>query len=74
MTPAEVAYKTSVAEAASEDELVMQELPQVHYIAAGIPERLQLHLKACPEVCVKGAGNMLGKPLMNRSQRARILI
>ena len=30
MTPAEVAYKTSVADTASEEELVMQELQQVY--------------------------------------------
>jgi len=45
MTPAEVAYKTSVADTASEEELVMQELPQVYYIAARIRERLPQHVE-----------------------------
>jgi len=45
MTPAEVAYKTSVANTASEEELVMQELPQVYYIAARIRERLPQHVE-----------------------------
>jgi len=40
MTPAEVAYKSSVAEAADPSDLVMQELSQVYYIAARIRERL----------------------------------
>jgi len=45
MTPVEVAYKTSVADTTSEDELVMQELPQVYYIAARIRERLPQHVE-----------------------------
>lgn len=44
MTPAEVAYKTSAANSLSEDELVMQELQQVYYIAARIRERLPQHV------------------------------
>ncbi len=40
MTPAEVAYKSSVAEVADPNDLVMQELSQVYYIAARIRERL----------------------------------
>jgi RNA polymerase sigma factor for flagellar operon FliA len=40
MTPAEVAYKSSAVNTANEEELVMQELPQVYYIAARIRERL----------------------------------
>src|ERR1035441_4644644 len=44
MTPAEVAYKTSAVETANEEELVMQELPQVYYIASRIPERLPQHV------------------------------
>jgi RNA polymerase sigma factor for flagellar operon FliA len=40
MTPAESAYKASVADAEDPDGLVMQELPQVYYIAARIRERL----------------------------------
>ena len=40
MTPAEVAYKASVADAEDPDGLVMQELSQVYYIAARIRERL----------------------------------
>jgi RNA polymerase sigma factor for flagellar operon FliA len=40
MTPAEVAYKSSVAEVEDPNDLVMQELSQVYYIAARIRERL----------------------------------
>jgi RNA polymerase sigma factor for flagellar operon FliA len=40
MTPAEAAYKASVADAEDPDGLVMQELSQVYYIAARIRERL----------------------------------
>ena len=35
MTAAEMAYKTSAAECASAEHLVMQELSQVYYIARG---------------------------------------
>lgn len=45
MTPAEMAYKTSAANASSEEELVMQELQQVYYIAARIRERLPQHVE-----------------------------
>ena len=45
MTPAELAYKTSVVNMTSEDDLVMQELPQVYYIAARIRERLPQHVE-----------------------------
>lgn len=40
MTPAEVAYKSSVAEVEDPNDLVMRELSQVYYIAARICERL----------------------------------
>ena len=40
MTAAEYAYKKSATEAIDEDELVMQELSQVYYIATRIRERL----------------------------------
>ena len=40
MTPAEVAYKSSVAAVEDPNDLVMQELSQVYYIAARIRERL----------------------------------
>ena len=40
MTPAEVAYKSCVAEVEDPNDLVMQELSQVYYIAARICERL----------------------------------
>ena len=40
MTPAEMAYTMSAAHAAGEDERVLQELPQVYYIARRIHERL----------------------------------
>ena len=40
MTAAEVAYKTSAAEVGERNDLVMQELSQVYYIAARIRERL----------------------------------
>ncbi len=36
MTAAEIAYKTGAAQGGSTDDLVMQELPQVYYIAARI--------------------------------------
>lgn len=44
MTPAELAYKTSATSTADRDDLVMQELPQVYYIAARIRERLPQHV------------------------------
>src|ERR1700689_3654944 len=40
MTLAEAAYQTSAAEVTDRNELVMQELSQVYYIAARIHERL----------------------------------
>jgi RNA polymerase sigma factor for flagellar operon FliA len=40
MTSAEMAYKTSAAEFADHNDLVMQELSQVYYIASRIRERL----------------------------------
>ena len=40
MTTAEMAYKTSAAEIDDRNELVMQELSQVYYIATRIRERL----------------------------------
>lgn len=45
MTAAELAYKTSATQAMDGDELVMQELPQVYYIAARIRERLPQHVE-----------------------------
>ncbi|MGO9433512.1 MAG: sigma-70 family RNA polymerase sigma factor [Terracidiphilus sp.] len=45
MTAAELAYKTSAIAAADGDDLVMQELPQVYYIAARIRERLPQHVE-----------------------------
>jgi RNA polymerase sigma factor for flagellar operon FliA len=45
MTPAEVAYKTSLAEADEGNDLVMQELSQVYYIASRIRERLPQHVE-----------------------------
>ena len=44
MTPPELAYKLSSAPIEGSDELVMQELPQVYYIAARIRERLPRHV------------------------------
>lgn len=45
MTPAELAYMTSAAGSESEDDLILQELPQVYYIAARIRERLPQHVE-----------------------------
>lgn len=45
MTPAEMAYMRSAACEAGEDERVLQELPQVYYIAARIRERLPQHVE-----------------------------
>jgi RNA polymerase sigma factor FliA len=45
MTPAELAYATSAASAGGADDLVMQELSQVYYIAARIRERLPQHVE-----------------------------
>lgn len=45
MTQAELAYKMSSAPADGSDELVMQELPQVYYIAARIRDRLPRHVE-----------------------------
>src|SRR5208283_4325113 len=43
MTPAEIAYQTSAEE--DRNELVMQELSQVYYIASRIRERLPQHVE-----------------------------
>jgi RNA polymerase sigma factor for flagellar operon FliA len=45
MTQAEVAYKTSAAEVDDRNDLVMQELSQVYYIASRIRERLPQHVE-----------------------------
>ncbi len=45
MTQAEVAYKTSAEEVNDRNELVMQELSQVYYIASRIRERLPQHVE-----------------------------
>jgi RNA polymerase sigma factor FliA len=45
MTAAELAYKRSANGAAEGDDLVMQELSQVYYIAARIRERLPQHVE-----------------------------
>lgn len=45
MTPAEIAYKKSAAHTESSDDLVLQELSQVYYIAARIRERLPQHVE-----------------------------
>ena len=45
MTPAEMAYKASAADALSGNDLVLQELSQVYYIAARIRERLPQHVE-----------------------------
>ena len=45
MTQAEVAYKTSAEEADDRNDLVMQELSQVYYIASRIRERLPQHVE-----------------------------
>jgi len=45
MTAAELAYKTSATQTIDGDDLVMQELPQVYYIAARIRERLPQHVE-----------------------------
>jgi len=45
MTPAQLAYSKSAAYEDSGDELVMQELSQVYYIAARIRERLPQHVE-----------------------------
>ena len=45
MTQAEVAYKTSAEEVEDRNDLVMQELSQVYYIASRIRERLPQHVE-----------------------------
>jgi RNA polymerase sigma factor for flagellar operon FliA len=45
MTPAEAAYQTTVAEVDDRNDLVMQELSQVYYIASRIRERLPQHVE-----------------------------
>jgi RNA polymerase sigma factor for flagellar operon FliA len=45
MTQAEVAYKTSAEEIDDRNDLVMQELSQVYYIASRIRERLPQHVE-----------------------------
>jgi RNA polymerase sigma factor FliA len=45
MTPAELAYKSSASEVDDRNDLVMQELSQVYYIASRIRERLPQHVE-----------------------------
>jgi RNA polymerase sigma factor for flagellar operon FliA len=45
MTPPELAYKMSATSTESSDELVMQELQQVYYIATRIRDRLPRHVQ-----------------------------
>src|SRR5580698_9887563 len=45
MTPVEMAYKTSAAQFDDRNDLVMQELSQVYYIASRIRERLPQHVE-----------------------------
>lgn len=45
MTAAELAYRTGAAQGGTTDDLVMQELQQVYYIAARIRERLPQHVE-----------------------------
>jgi RNA polymerase sigma factor for flagellar operon FliA len=45
MTAAELAYRTSVAEAGDQNDLVMQELSEVYYVASRIRERLPEHVE-----------------------------
>src|SRR5271155_3334962 len=45
MTPVEMAYATSATEFGERNELVMQELSQVYYIASRIRERLPRHIE-----------------------------
>src|ERR1700744_2816477 len=45
MTPAELAYRTTAAEVDDGNDLVMQELSQVYYIASRIRERLPQHVE-----------------------------
>lgn len=45
MTAAESAYRTSSTHECSQDELILQELPQVYYIATRIRERLPQHVE-----------------------------
>ncbi len=45
MTAAELAYRASVAVTGDQDDLVMQELSQVYYIACRIRERLPEHIE-----------------------------
>jgi RNA polymerase sigma factor for flagellar operon FliA len=45
MTAAELAYKTTAISSTESDDLVIQELPQVYYIAARIRERLPQHVE-----------------------------
>ena len=45
MTAAELAYRASATDPRNQDELVLQELPQVYYIASRIRERLPQHVE-----------------------------
>src|SRR6201999_4163996 len=45
MTPAELAYRTTAAEVDDGNDLVMQELSQVYFIASRIRERLPQHVE-----------------------------
>src|SRR5580692_9108964 len=45
MTAAELAYRTGAAQGGTTDDLVMQDLQQVYYIAARIRERLPQHVE-----------------------------
>lgn len=44
MTPAEIAYRGSVEQSEDRDQLILKELPHVHYIARRIYERLPQHV------------------------------
>jgi RNA polymerase sigma factor FliA len=44
MTQAEMAYRENVEEVENRDEFIMKELPQVHYIARRLHERLPQHV------------------------------
>jgi RNA polymerase sigma factor FliA len=71
MTQAELAYKTSTVEAGDRNDLVMQELSQVNYIAQRIRERLPQHVELEDLVNAGVIGLLEASRTFDRSKNAQ---
>ena len=71
MTQAEVAYKTSAEEVDDRNDLVMQELSQVYYIASRIRERLPQHVELEDLVNAGVLGLLEASRTFDRSKNAQ---